>query len=182
MDENWIGFAFCVAFEINNHPTIHGTSHHSFSSSLPHHFYLSFESEHTEERFDMPLHLELNKIDSSKHLWVIYISRQHCHFVKTGAHITFKAYPGLTVKNWGLRMLIKDTNVNGRGWSLNYRIICSLLPKFDARCLVFDYAEESSTNYGPKIQLPYNWLVAEEDEVENLEAKSKENGLSNLGL
>ncbi|RHN75313.1 hypothetical protein MtrunA17_Chr2g0319811 [Medicago truncatula] len=88
VDVKWFGFAFSVAFEVNNCPANSGSPQDSFSSALPHPFYLSFESEHTEERFDMPLSLELNKIDGSKHLWLIYIFQQHCHFLKTGAHIT----------------------------------------------------------------------------------------------
>jgi hypothetical protein len=107
-DAKEFGFAFCVAFEVHNCPANSGSPQDSFSSALPHPFYLSFESEHTEERFDMPLSLEMNKIDGSKHLWLIYISEEHCHFLKTGAHITFKACSGLVIKKWGLCKLIHD--------------------------------------------------------------------------
>ena len=48
--------------------------------------------------------------------------------------------------------------------------------------LVFDYVQETRSKFGPKIQLPYNWLVTEEEEVENSHAKSKEIDLYNLGL
>jgi len=48
--------------------------------------------------------------------------------------------------------------------------------------LVFDYVQETRSKSGPKIQLPYNWLVTEEEEVENSHAKSKEIDLYNLGL
>jgi len=46
--------------------------------------------------------------DGSKHLWLIYISQEHCHFFKNGAHVTFKAGPGLILKKWGLRKLIHE--------------------------------------------------------------------------
>jgi hypothetical protein len=52
----------------------------------------------------------------------------------------------------------------------------------DACHLRFDHVEENISSSGPKIQLPYNWLVTEEEEVENSQAKSKEIRLSNLGL
>lgn len=168
MSESWIGFAFCVAFEVNNDTATFGSPHHLFSTPLPHPFYLSFENVHTEERFDFPLSLELDKIGGSKHLWVIYITRKHCHFAKTGACVAFKACPGLILKKWGLRMLQQD---------MKY------LSLFSANSIVIDNVEESNINFeGPKIQLPFNWLVSDEDEVENNEATGKENYLSNLGL
>jgi len=37
-------------------------------------------------------------------------------------------------------------------------------------------------NIGPKFQLPYNCLVINEDEVENIDAKVKENNMSYAGL
>lgn len=40
----------------------------------------------------------------------------------------------------------------------------------------------NNNNIGTKIQLPYNWLVSSEDDVENDEAKGKEISLFNLGL
>nr|WIL59966.1 nodulation protein [Melilotus officinalis] len=174
LDTKWLGFVFCVAFEVNN---LAAANSGSLSSALPHPFYLSFEGEETEERFDMQLSLELDKIDGSKHLWMIYISQEHCHFVKTGAHITFKACPGLVIKTWGLRML--NEKENPENLYANYQ---KFFDRFEESDLMFDYVEESFSWSGPKIQLPYNWLVTEEEEVENSQAKSKEIGLSNLGL
>ncbi|KAK7324668.1 hypothetical protein VNO77_28410 [Canavalia gladiata] len=172
VDDNWIGFAFFAEFETENLSTSSDSPHHSSSSQLPHPFYLSFESEWVEERFDMPLNLELDKIDGS-HSWTIYISREHCHFIKTGAHITFKARPGLVVKNWGLRRIVKqDIDMLER----------QRLEPSHKDNLVISNVEKSSTSSGHKIQLPYNWLISEEDEVENLEAKAKENNLCNRGL
>jgi hypothetical protein len=183
VDDNWVGFSFCVVFEVNNRPANSDSSHGSSSSALPHPFYLSFESEYTEERFDMPLSLELVKIDGSKHLWIIYISREHCHFVKTGAHITFKACPGLVIEKWGMRMLIKKAGAEKLSSYGNSRMFLgNEFEEYDARHLRFDHVEESISSSGPKIQLPYNWLVTEEDEVESSQAKSKEIRLSNLGL
>jgi hypothetical protein len=43
-------------------------------------------------------------------------------------------------------------------------------------------SSSNNNNIGPKIQLPYNWLVSSEDDVENDEAKGKEINLFNLGL
>ncbi|XP_058779817.1 disease resistance protein RPV1-like isoform X2 [Vicia villosa] len=170
------GFVFCVAFEVNNCPANSGSAQDSFSSALPHPLYLSFESEHTEECFVLPLSLELHKIDGSRHLWLIYISQEHCHFLKTGAHITFKACPGLSIKKWGLRSLIKD--------QLSYHVpsFWEHLPDTDAPQLFFDHVQKTSMKSGTKIQLPYNWLFTEEEVVENSGAKSKETALSNLGL
>ncbi|XP_061354687.1 disease resistance protein RPV1-like [Gastrolobium bilobum] len=174
VDHNWVGFVFCVAFEINN-----GLVGSLDSSSLPlvHPFYLSFENEYTEERFDMPLNLELDKIDGSKYIWTIYISRKHCHFLKTGAHITFKACPGLMVMEWGLRMLIEE---DVRVLKITEKRSFSFSTEQPG--LVIDNVEESNNTHHPKIQLPYNWLVTEEDEEEKIEAKEKENNLSNLGF
>jgi len=170
------GFAFCVAFEVSNLSANSASTQDSFASALPHPFYLSFESEHTEERFDMPLSLELHKVDGSKYLWLIYISQEHCHFLKTGAHITFKAGPGLILKKWGLRKLIHEKMPYSRS------TISEPFMESDARQLVLDFVQETISNSGPKIQLPYNWLNTEEEEVENSQAKSKEIHLSNLGL
>ncbi|XP_058779834.1 disease resistance protein RPV1-like [Vicia villosa] len=170
------GFAFCVEFKVKkNCPASSGLPQDSFSSALPHPLYLSFESEHTEERFDMPLNLELHKIDGSKYLWVIYISQEHCHFLKTGAHITFKARPGLSIKKWGLRLVIKDLKIF-------HPLPLEYSSDTDVPKLVFDYVQKTSTKSGTKIQLPYNWLVTEEEEAENSGVKSKEFDLSNLGL
>jgi len=188
---NWFGFVFCVAFEVNNRAANSGSS----SLVLPHPFYLSFESEHTEERFDMPLSLELDKIDGSKHLWIIYISLDHCHFVETGALITFKACPGVVVRKWGLRMLVKKANAEKSALRIDRHnfvdsfetMACmfknqDIFDGFEESNLILDYVEESISWSGPKIQLPYNWLVTEEEEVENYQAKSKETDLFNLGL
>lgn len=177
-------FAFCVAFEVNSRSKNSGSPHDSPVTPLPHPFYLSFESEHTEERFDMPLNLELDKTDGSKHLWLIYIKQEHCHFVKTGACITFKACPGLTIKEWGLRVVHYfkvPAFYNGSSKAIIFKE--EALKKYDRdHRLVFDHVEGRSGGSGPKIQLPYNWLVTEEEEAENYEAKSKENALSNLGI
>jgi len=74
-----VGCLFYVNFEVNNCHEVSGSPHGSFSSPLPHPFYLSFESEYTKERFDMPLDLELNKVDGKNYLWTIYISWEHSH-------------------------------------------------------------------------------------------------------
>ncbi|XP_061353215.1 disease resistance protein RPV1-like isoform X3 [Gastrolobium bilobum] len=174
---NWIGFAFCAAFEVNNHPANSG-SPLSSSLPLPHPLYLSFESEYTEERFDMPFNLELDKIDGSTHLWTIYISWEHCHFLRTESRITFKSRPGLLVKEWGLRMLFKK-DISALKWAYEGQ---KEKAEAEAGGLRFDYVKENNNSSEPKIQLPYNWLVNEEEEVENLEAKAKEYNLSHLGL
>ncbi|KAI5412243.1 hypothetical protein KIW84_057054 [Lathyrus oleraceus] len=178
------GFAFCVSFEVKNCPANSGSPQDSFSSALPHPFYLSFESEHTEECFDMPLSLELHKIDGSKHLWLIYISEEHCHFLKTGAHITFKACPGLLIKKWGLRFVIKDLIGSYPDPSFWEHFLDTDAPSSDtdAPQLFIDYVQKTSMKSGTKIQLPYNWLVTEQEEVEKSRAKSKDTDLSNLGL
>ncbi|AES66950.2 hypothetical protein MTR_2g083790 [Medicago truncatula] len=80
------------------------------------------------------------------------------------------------MKKWGLRKLIHEQ----RPYSCP-----NFLEPFmesDSCQLVFDYVQETRSKSGPKIQLPYNWLVTEEEEVENSEAKSKEIDLYNLGL
>jgi len=169
LDANWLGFVFCVAFEVNS---IAAANSGSLSSVLPHPFYLSFEGEETEERFDMPLSLELDKIDGSKHLWMIYISKDHCHFVKSGAHVTFKACPGLIIKKWGLCMLSEKENEE------EFDLIFGRHKCFER----FGYVEESISWSGPKIQLPYNWMITKEEEDENYQVKSKEIDLFNLGL
>ncbi|KAK2369843.1 disease resistance protein RUN1 [Trifolium repens] len=138
VDDNWVGFSFCVVFEVNNRPANSGSSHGSSSSALPHPFYLSFESEYTEERFDMPLSLELVKIDA------------------------------------GAAKLSSYDN--------SLMFLNNEFEESDACHLRFDHVEENISSSGPKIQLPYNWLVTEEEEVENSQAKSKEIRLSNLGL
>ncbi|BAT92393.1 hypothetical protein VIGAN_07109900 [Vigna angularis var. angularis] len=155
-DDDWIGFVFGVIFERKNGAVVARSSSHPF--------YLSFESEETEEYFDMQLNLERDKVDGSKHLWVIYISRKHCHFVKTGAHISFKAHPSLEINAWGMKSMFRKDSM------------------FLERHVNFDFVEKSSTKSGPKFKLPYNWLVTDEDEVENIKAKAKENNLSYAGL
>ncbi|KAK2424239.1 disease resistance protein RPV1 [Trifolium repens] len=64
--DNWLGFAFCVAFVEKCCPTTSSSSHYSFSSQVPYPLYLSFESEQMEETFDMLLRLDLNKADDPK--------------------------------------------------------------------------------------------------------------------
>ncbi|XP_039683215.1 disease resistance protein RUN1 isoform X3 [Medicago truncatula] len=164
-----VGCLFFVKFEVNNCHEVSGSPLGSFSSPLPHPFYLSFESEYTEERFDMPLDLEINKVDGKKYLWVIYISRKHCHFVKTGAHITFKARQGLIIKKWGLHAVANKLKLS--------------IPR-DKISLPLQIVKqkERSSSIEPKIQLPYNWYVCDEDEVEMKQAKGKETDLFNLGL
>ncbi|KAK7272448.1 hypothetical protein RJT34_29050 [Clitoria ternatea] len=178
VDDDWIGFAFCVAFEADNPLAISSSSHHSSSSPLPHPFYLSCESEYTEQRFDMTLNLELDKSDDSQHFWTIYISKEHCHFIESGANITFKSCPGLVVKEWGLRRVVKQ-DIEDMEKYIEQRI---LPPSRVDKSLIIEYIKKRSSSSMPKIQLPYNWLVNEEDEVENFEAKAKENDLCNLGL
>ena len=167
---DWVGCLFYVKFEVNNRHKVSGSPHGSFSCPLPHPFYLSFESEYTEERFDMLLDLELNKDDEEKYLWVIYISRKHCHFVKTGAHITFKARQGLIIKEWGLHAVPKKI-LEESSWGNKVSLPLQIVK-----------LEERSSGIEPKIQLPYNWYVSDEDEVEMNQAKGKETNLSNLGL
>ncbi|CAJ1956750.1 unnamed protein product [Sphenostylis stenocarpa] len=171
LDENWIGFAFCVTFELNNGPVV--------ASSSSSRFYLSFESEHTEECFDMSLYLKVNETNGSKHIWIIYISREHCHFVKTGAHITFKAQPSVKINAWGMRSIflqdVYDFKTMQQGQPLPFH------PN-GANHVDFDFVEKGNTNPGPIFQLPYNWLLTEEDEVEKNNAEVKENHLLYAGL
>ncbi|WJX82169.1 hypothetical protein P8452_64959 [Trifolium repens] len=175
MDVDWHGFLFGVTFELNNHPKQSSFSHQSLSSSLPHPFYLSFESEYTEELFDMSLNLESNQVDGLNYVWMIYISREHCHFVKTGAHITFKARQGLLIKKWGLRVITKkDTQGSMMEMSVPVHLPLENVKVKQRR--------RGSSNFVPKIQLPYNWFVSDEDEAERDEAKGKETDLFNLGL
>ena len=205
VDANWAGFAFCVAFEVSDPSTLSGSSRNSFSAQLPGPLYLSFESEQVEESFHMPFCFDQPKDErllpphSSKHVWIIYISRPHCHFVKTGAGITFKAHPGYKVHKWGLRMVFKqDIEAMKRGLHRHSLRTQGKVPHFyhftdedessgpkiqllDYR-LVIEDVHESSSSTGPKIQLPYNWFVTDEEENENMEAKAKEMNLSNMGL
>nr|WIL60037.1 nodulation protein [Melilotus officinalis] len=176
VNDGWVGFLFFVTFELNNHHVPSSSPHQSHSlPPLPHPFYLSFESEYTEERFDMPLDLERNTVDGKNYLWTIYISREHCHFVETGAQITFKARQGLIIKEWGLRVKTKkDTEGSKMGMSVHFPL------------QIIDNAAEESTsvnnNFETKIQLPYNWLVSNEDSIENDKTKGKETDLFNPGL
>jgi hypothetical protein len=170
MPVDWLGFLFCVTFELNNHSELSSSSHQSL---MPHPFYLSFESEYTEERFDMPLNLELNNVDGEHYLWVIYISREHCHFVDTGAHITFKARQGLTIKEWGLRVLNKKDTENS---------ILEMNVDLPLEIVEVKQIISGSSSFEPKIQLPYNWFISDEDEAEKDESKRKETDLFNLGL
>jgi len=191
--ENWLGFAFCVAFVENCRPATSGSSHYSLSSQLPYPLYLSFESEQSEETFDMPLRLDLNKVDGSntQHIWLIYISRPHCHFVTTGAQITFKAHPDVELKTWGLRMVFEHEISSSFKLGTND----VQLPNY----LHLNHVYESSSSRRPEVQLPYNWYVAEEEEKskillrynwqvteeeenENGELNVKQNHLLDMGL
>jgi len=77
--DSWIGFTFWVLFEGNNGDAVARSSHCSFSSSHP--FYLSFESEYTEEYFDMPLHF-LHRI---RFIFLLKVNTQKstltCHLI-----------------------------------------------------------------------------------------------------
>ncbi|KAG2371809.1 TMV resistance protein [Vigna angularis] len=162
-----IGFGFYVIF----------SPHSSFSSPYSSHpLYLSFESEYTEEYFDMRFNSERDECFMSRHIWIIYISREHCHFVKTGAHITFKAQPNVKIDTWGMRPILKQDirDIGGKKY-------IAFSHSNDNR-VDFEYVEKSNSGSGPKIQLPYNWYVTEEEQVENIDAKAKENNLSNAGL
>ena len=173
LNDNWVGFAFCVTFDINhNLPAIFDSSSQLLLCPL----YLSFESEHVEECFATTLRLDMDEVGlASKYYWIIHISQKHCHFVKTGAHITFKARPGFKVEKWGLRMVFKQDieatkrelhgmGNHGDGPQFHYSDQ-TYEPRFqlsDYR-LVTEEVHESSSSSGPKIQLPYNWLVIEEE-------------------
>ncbi|KAL2331603.1 hypothetical protein Fmac_019184 [Flemingia macrophylla] len=179
--DNWIGFVFSVLFEVNKHPEVSSSSHCSFSRSSQHPFYLSFESEFTEEYFDMALNLEVDTIDRSTHLWIIYISRQHCHFVKSGAHIAFKGHPHVKIIKWGISSIYRE-DID------DLKMMQQEQPfPHNRNDVNFDYVEkrsykESNSCSEPKIQIPYNWLVTDEDEAENINAKAKGKALSYAGL
>jgi hypothetical protein len=125
----------------------------------------------------MPLNLERDMVDGKNYLWTIYISQEPCHFVKTGAQITFKAGQGLIMKEWGLRMLTKKEIEDSEEATLGNKNL-----RKDRPLLVIDNVEDSNKKFEPKIQLPYNWLLSDEDEAMIDESKRKEIGLSNLGL
>jgi hypothetical protein len=145
----------------------------------------------------MPLRLDLNNLNkadgsNTDHLWVIYISRPHCHFVTTGATtVTFKAHPDVQLKTWGFRMVfehdisssfdLETDEVHQQGY------------------IHLNHVHERSSSKRPEVQLPYNWYVTEEEEkskillrynwhvteeeeVESSEVNLKENHLSNMGL
>ncbi|KAL2327752.1 hypothetical protein Fmac_021179 [Flemingia macrophylla] len=76
---------------------------------------------------------------------------------------------GFKIITWGLRTVSKQD-------------LCRLKRMDCAPPLAFDFVTNDMTNSGPKIRLPYNWLVTKKDEDENIEAKTKENNLSNVGL
>ncbi|XP_058770105.1 disease resistance protein RPV1-like [Vicia villosa] len=154
--DNWLGFAFGVAFVENCRPATSGSSHYSLSSQLPYPLYLSFESEQTEETFDMPLRLDLSKVDGSntEHLWLIYISRPHCHFLTTGARITFKAHPNVKLKTWGLRMVFEhDISSSSELWTNEIH---------QQGGFHLDHVYESSSSRSPEVQLRYKWYITEE--------------------
>ncbi|KAL2327763.1 hypothetical protein Fmac_021190 [Flemingia macrophylla] len=121
------------------------------------------------------------KIVRSDYLWVIYISREHCHFVNTGAHISFKSQSGFKIITWGLHTVFQQDlyYLEEIGYGKKYKrdLLHTYEPAF-----AFDFVTNDMTDSGPKIRLPYNWLVTEKDENENIEAKTKENNLSNVGL
>ncbi|BAT92394.1 hypothetical protein LR48_Vigan05g143000 [Vigna angularis] len=169
MNDNWIGFGFYVIFS-------RGIDFSSSHCSLSHLLYLSFESEYTEEYFDMRFNSERDEYFRSRHIWIIYMSREHCHFVKTGAHITFKAQPNVKIDALGLRPILKQDISDSKGKKY------IKFSKLNHDHLDFEYVEKSNSGSGPKIQLPYNWYVTEEEQVENIDAKAKENNLSNAGL
>ncbi|MED6170774.1 hypothetical protein PIB30_034351 [Stylosanthes scabra] len=174
VDANWLGFSFCVTFQ--------HVKHDCDSSELLRHFYLSFESEHTEEYFDLPSSVETNRDIDATHAWIIYISREHCHFVKTGAPIRFKACKGMKLHEWGFRMVFKQ-DIERLKRRLQRGDNKKHSPIFDSSRLVIEYVHEGqSSSSESKIMLPYNWLVTDEEEIEKMEAKAKEDNLSNLGL
>ena len=163
-DDICIGFAFCVTFEHLQFP-----------------LYLSFESENVEECFHMPRQLELDKNQGSelKHLWLIYISRPHCHFVETGACISFKSHSGSKVTSWGIRTILDEDLDIDRPLHIDRHI--DMIRGQDY--FPYEDVDESCSKIsGPKIKLPYNWLVTEKDECEKMEAEEKENNISNVGL
>ncbi|ESW21711.1 hypothetical protein PHAVU_005G093400, partial [Phaseolus vulgaris] len=171
VDEDWMGFAFCVIYGRNNGSAVGHSSWHSF--------YLSFVSKHTEEYFDMQHDLEVQYSVVSNHLWIIYISREHCHFVKTGAHISFKAKPSVKIHRWGMRSIFKkdvhDFKRMQQGQHLPF-------PRDEVHPVNFVFVQKSNINFGPIFQLPYNWLRTKEDEVEKNDAEVKENNLSYAGF
>ncbi|KAL1299267.1 hypothetical protein AAHE18_18G096800 [Arachis hypogaea] len=196
VDDNCIGFTFCVAFCVTNPSAVSSSSHNRLSTSLPSPLYLSFESEQAEEIFCMPCHLDCNpqfktaRKQNFDHVWIIYISRPHCHFVKTGANITFKACPGIEMKNWGLQMVFKqhieaikrNLKRQSKVDPFYYLMDDPEIQLHDYRLVIEDVHESYNTSIGPKIQLPYNWYVTDEEERENMEAKGKEINLANIGL
>ncbi|AES66931.1 transmembrane protein, putative [Medicago truncatula] len=163
-NNNWLGFAFCVVFMEN------------CGSNISYPLYLSFESEHMEETFDIPLRLDPNTVDgsNSEHLWLICISRPHCHFVTTEAHITFKAHPDVELKRWGLRMVLENDISNP--FKLRTDEFCR------QGYLQLDHVHVSSRSKRPEVQLRYNWHVTEEEENESREVNLKKNHLSDMGL
>ena len=174
IDIDCLGYLFCIVFkviQVNNHSEVSDSPHQSLSSPMPHPFYLSFESECTEECFGIPLNLKQNMVDGKYYIWTIYISREHCHFVKTGAQITFKAHQGLFIDEWGLSVVTRE-NIKGQ----------TMLDSGVCPSLEIVKGNQSSSSFEPKINLPYNWFVSDEDEAEKDGAKGKETDLFNLGL
>ncbi|CAI8612757.1 unnamed protein product [Vicia faba] len=97
----------------------------------------------------------------------------HVETNETGAQITFKGYcKGLVIKEWGLCVMTNE-DAEGEEWR----------PRIDLDLQVLEVKENNNGNvFEPKIQLPYNWLVSNKDEVETVEAKGKETYLFNIGL
>ncbi|XLT04940.1 hypothetical protein HN51_043707 [Arachis hypogaea] len=126
----------------------------------------------------------LDSVPGVTHPWIIYVSRVHCHFVKTGARIRCKACKGLKLQKWGFRMVFKQ-DIEELKRRLKSKDIKKHSPIFDSSRLVIEteYVDEDpSSSSESKIMLPYNWLVTDEEENEKMEAKVKEDDLSNLGL
>ncbi|KAL2331598.1 hypothetical protein Fmac_019179 [Flemingia macrophylla] len=173
--DNWIGFVFSVLFEVKNYSGVSSSSHCSLSWAWEHPFYLSFENEFTEEYFDIALNLKEAKIHRSPHVWMIYISRQHCHFVKSGTLITFKGHtiqcwdhPRVEIIQWGVEAIFLE-DIDKFKMMLQAQ---PLPPNSNASQEYIHFGMKSNSSSEPKILVPYNWLVTEKEEVENIIAKA----------
>ena len=86
--------------------------------------------------------------------------------MKTEAHITFKARQGLIIREWGLCMLTKKY-IDASDWS---RLLLKRKGTVTrgTRLQIEEVGVSSNNNsIGPKFQLPYNWLVSTQEDVEN---------------